>query len=118
MELRIDKATLLPESINFVYYNNLGALYGKWTKTWKFQNYAGLMLPQTVVDQEYLTDLSGKLSLNSEKTFTINQYVLKPVDAKSQLTQMMAGNFSVFDEITGTHYLSGNPADMLDKLSK
>jgi hypothetical protein len=27
-------------------------------------------------------------------------------------------NYSVFDEITGTHYLSGDAGNTLDKLSK
>jgi len=30
----------------------------------------------------------------------------------------LKSNFSMYDEITGEHYISGNPAQALDQLSK
>jgi hypothetical protein len=117
-ELRIDKATLTPQSLTFVYYNVFGALYGKKVKTWQFQTISGLLLPKNVIVQDYETDLSGKLNLEKETTFTINKFDVAPIDATAEFARLLKSNYSVFDEITGTHYLSGDAGSILDKLSK
>jgi hypothetical protein len=98
-ELRIDKSTCTPKSLVFLYYNTLGLFKAKATKTWQYQNVAGLLLPKTVTELEYKGILGESPELESERT-------------------LMKSNWNVFDEITGTHYMTGNPGETLDKLSK
>jgi hypothetical protein len=71
-----------------------------------------------VVDQQYRTDLSGKLNLETEQTFVVNDLSFTPMNSKAELAALLKGNYNVFDQITGTHYVSGNPGDALDNLSK
>jgi len=117
-ELRINGTTLTPESLVFLYYNKLGVLHQKLTKTWQYRNFAGLLLPKCVTEQEYNAVLNESPELEKERILTINQFDPVPLDAKAEFAKLLKSDLSVFDEITGTHYLSGNPGNALDKLSK
>ena len=118
IELHIGKASLLPTSMEIVYYGSLGKLDSKQVKTWHYQSYSGMSLPKTVIDQSYQTDIYGNLKLEQERTFTINEFSTDVASAKERFHGLLKSNFSVYDEITGSHYMTGNPEEMLDKLSR
>ncbi len=117
-DLRLDKATLTPQSLVFVFHDAKGKLKQKLVKTWQFQKFSGLLVPAVVVDQEYDANFAGDLNLEKERTFTMNSFDPTPINAKEEMAKLLQSDFSVFDEITGNHYLSGNAGNMLDKLSK
>lgn len=118
LRLQMDKASLLPEKLDSVYYTVQGTLDTERVKTWEYQDVAGTKWPKVVVDQEYRTDLSGRLNLESEQKFTVIELSLIPKNAKEELALLLKSNYSVFDQIAGTRYISGNPAGTLDKLSQ
>lgn len=117
-EFRIDKATLMPQSLTQLYYNDEGYLHQKLTKTWQYQNVSGLMVPETVIDREYKSVLNESPELEREQILTVTQWNPIPLDAKAEFAKLLKLNLSVFDQITGTHYMTGNPGTTLDKLSK
>ena len=118
LEMRIDKATLTPVKCIIVYYESHGYLHTRIVKTWQYQDFAGLRLPKTVSDQYWETDRSGNVNLVNETIFTIDDFVPTPKNAKDEFNKLLKANYSVYDEITGTHYVSGNPGQALDNLSK
>jgi hypothetical protein len=117
-ELRINKRSLTPQSLISDYTPPKGLLTRKTVKTWQYQSYSGLMLPQSVVEQQFNAGLDGKVELEEEKIFTINNFSIQPKNTKEELAVLLRSDFSVFDEISGTRYLTGNAADALDHLSK
>ena len=117
-ELRFDKATLTPVKATLLFYNYFGNLHSQDVKTWQYQEFGGVRLPKLVIDQHSETDLSGKLNLEKERVFTILDFSPTPTDCKNAFAELLKANFSMYDEITGAHYLSGNPAQALDNLSK
>ena len=117
-ELRIDKATFTPKSLVCLNYYTSGALKAKTTKTWQYQNVAGLLLPKIVTEQEYRGVLNEAPELETERTLTITHFDPIPINAKAEFAKLMNSNWNVFDEISGTHYMTGNPGEALDKLSK
>ena len=117
-DLRLDKATLTPQSLTFIFHDAQGKLKQKLVKTWQFRKFAGVLVPATVVDQEYNSDFKGNLNLEKERIFTMKSFDPTPLDAKEEMTKLLQSDLSVFDEITGNHYLSGDAARSLDKLSK
>ena len=118
MELRIDRQTLRPRQITEINYDLKGAIYNKLVKRWDYQDFSGVVMPKTVVDETYLTGLDGQTRLSEVQTLTINSFSPIPVNAKESLAALLKTNRSIFDEITGSHYLSGNPEATLDRLSK
>jgi hypothetical protein len=118
LELRLDNSTLRPVQMICINYNSLGKLYQKAIKTWQFQEFSGLIMPKQVVEQTYYADLKENLNLEEEETFTINEFSPQVQSSKERLKELLKSNYSVYDEITGSHYISGNPADTLDKLSR
>jgi hypothetical protein len=118
MELRFDKATLTPAEGRLIFYDSHGRVHTEVTKTWQFRIFSGVRLPAAVVEQFSETDLSGKLNLEKERVFTIVDFNLTPASAKDAFAQLLRSNFSMYDEITGEHYLAGSPAQVLDKLSR
>ena len=118
LEIRIDKATLTPVKGTLIFYDRFGKLHTELVKTWQYQEFAGIRLPKVVIDQYSEADLSGKLNLEKQRVFTILDFSPTPTVAKSALAEMLKSNFSMYDEITGEHYISGNPAQALDQLSK
>ena len=115
--LQIDKSTLRPEEIICLNYDSYGKLNRKLIKRWQYQDYSGVMLPNQVVDEVYDTGLDGVNKLSEQNTFTINSFTPTADSTKQKFAELLKSNYSIFDEITGTHYISGNPAAMLDKLS-
>lgn len=118
LELRIDNSTFRPVQMICINYNSLGKLYQKAVKTWQFQDFAGFMMPKQVVEQTYYADLKESLNLEEEETFTINEFSPQVQSSKERLKELLKSNYSVYDEITGSHYISGNPEGTLDKLSR
>lgn len=118
LELRIDQATLMPARATLIFYDHQGRVHTEETKSWQYQDYAGVRLPKLVVDRYSETGLNGKLNVEKERVFTIVDFSPTPSDAKAAFAGLLKSNFSMYDEITGEHYLSGNPAQALDKLSK
>jgi hypothetical protein len=118
LELKIDKTNMRPLQIADIYHNSLGQLHSKMVKTWQFGDFNGISLPKIVVDQTYETDLSGKLNLEQERTFTINDFSPEVKSTKESFKGLFKSSFSIWDEITGANYISGNPEDMLNKLSR
>ena len=118
LELQIDKANFMPEKMDSVYYNELGVPDNETVKTWQFQDFSGIKWPKMAVDQQYRADLSGKLNLETEQTFVVNDVSFTPMNSKAELATLLKANYNIFDQITGTHYVSGNPGDALDNLSK
>ena len=118
LELRIDKSSFRPLTISTVYYGSMGRLFSKDVKTWQYQDFSGISLPKVVVDQSYQTDVSGKLNLEQERTFTINDFSPGVKSSKESFKGLLKSSYSIYDEITGSHYISGNPEEMLDKLSR
>ncbi len=118
LELIIDKANLRPLEMSITYYGPLGRLYNKNVKKWEYQDFNGVGLPKIVVDQAYETTISGVLKLEQERTFTINDFSPAAKSTKDSFKGLFKTNYSVFDEITGQHYMTGNPEEMLDKLSR
>jgi len=117
-DLRLDKATLTPRSLVFIFHDTKGKLKQKLVKTWQFRKFSGLLVPAVVVDQEYDANFAGDLNLEKERTFKMNSFDPIPINAKVEMAKLLQSDFSVFDEITGNHYLSGNAGNLLDKLSK
>ena len=118
VELQVDQASLLPQRMDSTYHNYKGVLDNEVVKEWQYQDVSGVKWPKVVIDQQYRTDTSGKLNLESEQTFAVNDLSFSPVDSKAELAALLKSNYSVFDQITGTHYLSGSPSSALDNLSK
>jgi hypothetical protein len=118
LELHFDKATLTPIKGILIFYDSRGRVHTVATKTWQFRKYSGIWLPATVVEQYSETDLSGKLNLEKERIFTVLDFDPVPLNAKDEFARILRSNFSIYDEITGEHYLAGNPSQVLDKLSK
>jgi hypothetical protein len=118
IELCIDRQTLRPKQIMETNYDRKGAIYNRRVKRWEFQDFSGIVMPKTVIEELYLTGLDGQTRLAQTQTLTINAFSPIPVDAKEALAALLKSNRSIFDEITGSHYLSGNPEQTLDKLSK
>jgi hypothetical protein len=118
LEFRIDKATLRPEEIVILNYDIFGNLNRKLVKRWQYQDYGGVTLPKVVVDEVYTNGVNGETKLADQTTFTINSFSPLANDAKDKLAGLLKSNYSIYDEITGSHYISGKPAEMLDKLSK
>lgn len=118
LEIRIDQTTLTPVRGTLTFYDFFGKLHTEVVKTWQYQDFSGIRLPKVVVDQYSETDLSGKLKLEKKRVFTILDFEPTPTNAKNALAGLLKANFSMYDEITGEHYISGNPAGALDKLSK
>jgi hypothetical protein len=118
LELTIDKATLLPKKMWSRCYNQVGLVSVQEIKTWQFQDIAGVRLPKVVVDQHYQLDFNEKLNLEHEETLTVTGYSVVPIDCKQALQDLLKKNYSVFDQISGTHYVSGDPGAALDQLSK
>jgi hypothetical protein len=118
IDLRIDRQTLRPRDITATAYDPNGNLFSKTMKRWEYQDFSGLVLPKQVVDEDYVKGLDGQMHLTQVRTLTINSFSTQPMDAKEELATLLKSNYSIFDQITGSHYLSGNPGDMLDKLSK
>jgi len=118
LELRVDKAKLLPKNFLMTYNSPDGVMTSKWTKTWEFQNCSGLLVPKTVIEQEYKANISGKMELEREVDFNVTSYSVQPKNCKEAFATLLHTNYSVFDQISGTRYLSGNPGDALDRLSK
>ena len=117
-ELHIDKASLLPRKMTSIGYNRLGKLSSETMKFWQYQDFSGVRLPKSVLEQEYHMDPEGKWNLEEQQTLTINGFALTARNSADEFNALLKSNYSIFDEITGTHYLSGNPATMLDNLSK
>jgi len=118
LELRIDKATLTPVKGMLIFYDRFGKLHTEVVKTWQYQDFGGIRLPKVVIDQYSEVDLGGKLNLEKQRVFTILDFTPTPTVAKVALADMLKSNFSMYDEITGEHYISGNTAQALDQLSK
>lgn len=118
LEFRIDKASLRPEEITLSNYDVFGNLNRKLVKRWQYQEYSGVTLPKVVVDEVYMTGGDGETKLSEQTTFTINSFSPLANDAKDKLAGLLKSNYSIYDEITGSHYVSGKPAEMLDNLSK
>ena len=118
LEFQIDKASLKPEEISILNYDNLGGLNRKLVKRWEYQDFAGVSLPKTVVDETYDTGIDGQNKLSGQTTFTINDFSPVANDASQRLAGLLKSNYSVWDQITGSHYISGKPQEMLDNLSK
>jgi hypothetical protein len=119
VELCINKASLEPEKLEANCYKQAGMPSYRLVKTWEFQDFGGLRLPKNVVQQEYYRDLNGNLNLETVNTFTISRFTLSPpFSGKDKFAALLRQNYSVFDEITGTHYLAGSPSAVLDNLSK
>jgi hypothetical protein len=118
LELRIDKATLTPVKGVVTFYDSRDRVHTEETKTWEYQVFSGIRLPKVVVEQFSETDLSGKLNLEKERVLTILDYSPTPPNSKDALARLLNSNFSIYDKITGEHYISGNPAQALDNLSK
>ncbi len=104
--------------ITLIYYNSLGQFDSKTVKTWQYQDFSGITLPKCVVDQDYVADINGKMNLEQERTLTINQFTPGATSCKESFKGLLNANYSIYDEITGSHYMSGNPEEMLDKLSR
>jgi len=118
LEFRVDQKSLRPEEIAMLCYDDLGNLNQKWAKRWQYQDFSGVTLPKVVVDEIYLTGYDGQTKLAQQTTFTINSFSALANDAKDKLAGLLKGNYSIYDEITGSHYVSGKPGEMLDNLSK
>jgi hypothetical protein len=117
-ELQIDKNNLKPVKMTFIFYNTRGKLDSKQIKTWQYQDFHGLNFPVLVKEQIYQTNIAGKLNLEEEKTLIVHDFTPGPQSCKDSFRGLLKANYSVYDEITGGHYISGNPEDMLDKLSR
>jgi hypothetical protein len=117
LEFRIDKASLRPEEITILNYDKFGNLNRKLVKRWEYQDFSGITLPKRVVDETYLTGLDKQNKLVDQCTFTINSFSPVADGAKDKLAALLKSNYSIYDEITGAHYISGKPQEMLDKLS-
>lgn len=118
LELRLDQSTLSPLQIVILNFDKLGKLRDRYVKTWDYADFSGVRLPQKVVDQTYETDPTGRSALSQQQIFTINSFSPLPLNSKAELEALLKQNFSIYDAITGSHYLSGSPGDILDKLSK
>ena len=118
LELRIDKATLLPEKMTCDGYDHLGKLFRKSVKTWQFQNFSGISMPKNTVEEYYRADMQGKMQLEETETFTINEFSPQVQSSEERLKALLKSNYSVYDEITGSHYVSGDPESILNTLSK
>jgi hypothetical protein len=118
VELQIDKASLLPEKMDSTYHTPEGVLDNESVKTWQFQDISGMKWPKVVVDQQYRADVNRSLNLETEQTFVVNALSFTPMNSKAELAALLKGDYNVFDQITGTHYVSGNPGHALDNLSK
>ena len=77
-----------------------------------------MTLPKVVVDEVYMTGGDGETKLSEQTTFTINSFSPLANDAKDKLAGLLKSNYSIYDEITGSHYISGKPSQMLDNLFK
>ncbi len=118
LEFRIDQKSLRPQEIVIFNYDKFGTLNRKLVKRWQYKDFSGVTLPQTVVDETYATGLDGQTKLSEQCTLTINDFSPLPGDAKGKLAELLKSNYSIYDEITGAHYISGKPKDVLDNLSK
>jgi hypothetical protein len=116
--LKIDKSELRPIEIELTYINAAGKLTWKAIKKWQFQTLSGISLPKQTVEQTYQANIAGDLNLERERIFTLNSFSTEVASTKESLKNMLKSNFSIYDEVTGTHYLSGNPETILNKISK
>jgi hypothetical protein len=117
LKFRVDKASLRPEEITILNYDKFGNLNRKLVKRWEYQDFSGITLPKQVVDETYITGLDLQNKLSEQSTFTINSFSPIADGAKDKLAALLKSNYSIYDQITGAHYISGKPQEMLDKLS-
>jgi len=115
-ELQIDSGTLCPQVITVSNTNQLGVIVRKISKEWSFDNSLVLNLPVCVKQKEFIADDKGQLNLEKEETLSIHAFDVSPQSSKTSYDQLLQGNFRVFDSISATHYISGNPQQMLDQL--
>jgi hypothetical protein len=118
LELRVNRQTLRPGEFTEIEYDSSGHVFYKATKRWEFQNLSGFVLPKTTIEEVYDRGFDNQMYLSQVQTLTINSFSPVPVNAKESLAALLKTNRSIFDEITGSHYLSGNPEATLDHLSK
>ena len=118
LELHLDKSTLKPAQMMCIRYDRFGKLFLKVVKTWQFQDFSGVSLPKSTVEESYHADLQGNMKLEQVDTFTINEFSPQPERAEERLKGLLKSNYSVYDEITGSHYVAGNPEEILNKLSR
>jgi len=118
LEFDIDKSTLRPEEIAISNYDTFGTLNRKLVKRWQYQDYSGVTMPKVVVDETYATGIDGQTKLAEQRTFTVNDFSPEANDAKGKLAGLLKSNYSIYDQVTGSHYISGKPSEMLDNLSK
>lgn len=118
LEVIIDQALFKPLQATYTDYDYKEQFNRRQVKRWQYKTYAGLTLPQTVIDESYSADLKFQPHLAESRTFSINEFSTTAKNSKESFAAMLKSNFSIYDEITGAHYLSGNPEEILNKLSK